>query len=50
MYHMQITGLSSILGMDIRIVYIKDMRIRYIIMQALIHKNTCHIYINISYR
>ena len=38
MYHMQITGLSIILGMDIRIVYIEIMKIRYIIMQALVHK------------
>ena len=49
MYHMQITGLSSVLSMDIRIVSIKIMKIRHIIMQALVHKNTCHIYINISY-
>ena len=49
MYHMQITGLSSILGMDIRIVHIKIMKIRYIVMQALVHKNTCYIYIDISY-
>ena len=49
MGHMQITRLSSVLGMDIRIVYIKNMKIRYIIMQALVHKNACHIYINISY-
>ena len=35
-----------VLAMDIRIVYIKIMKIKYIIMQALVHKNTCHICIN----
>ena len=38
MCYMQITGLSSVLDMDIRIVYIKNTKNRYIIMQPLVHK------------
>ena len=44
MGHMQINRLSSVLGIDIIIVYIKNMKIMYISMQALVHKNKCHIY------
>ena len=49
MCHTQITGLLSALGMDVRIVYTEITKIRYVIMQGLAHKITCHIFITIGY-
>ena len=35
---MQIIRMSDVLGMDIRIAHIRNMKYRYVIMQSLVHK------------
>ena len=45
----QYTGLSIVVGMDIQILCIVIARSRYIPTKALVHKNTRHINIGISY-